>query len=303
MTTTPNGIEIAAMLEKNGATIKNKTNTSVTVVTANNRLAEMADIAKRLKAYGAVVDSSLKGSSIGGIKVGNVKIIIKASGRTGGLDVELKAIEDLSDAVAIAVMMTGGPISIKLKSRTVSGIVEVNKTAGTPKSDFHLADEQGRPLVHISHKKGSTPRDFQQWGGVTEQKILNHPEVQKFGEMCRALYGTSIPNGASAYIPIKDKNLKMMAVFGVNFDKGSIDPNKVDVLLQGDPGLKMIKDGVYELTATGHVHYHGDVPDGGFEPVLAMIYKGDRDQLGIKGARASIYPANGRTFKTKLPVK
>jgi hypothetical protein len=294
------GMAIAEFLEKKGYKIKTKTRTSLVVLVEGNRLQKMLDLAELLSNLGAKIDKNLKGSSIGGIVIDNVKILVKGDGKTGGLDVEAQAINDLTDAVMTAIILTGGPISIRMKNKTVKGVAGVNKTAGTPKSDFHLHDENDKPLIHISHKKGSTPRDFQQWGGLTEKRIAEHKEVVQFGIACRALYGSQIPNGQSCYTTIKDKGLKMMAVFGVNYDKGGIDENRVDVLLQGDPGLEYISDGLFELTATGHVHYHGDVPDGGFDPVLAMIYKGDRDQLGIKGARASIYPTGGRTFKTKL---
>lgn len=288
------GLDLAETIKKLGFKIKSATNTAITVLVTGNRLEQMSELAKSLKNMGAVIDSSMKGSSIGGIKVQNVRIMIKADGRTGGLDVEAKAIEDLNDAVAIAMIATGGPITVKLKGRTVKGVVGVEKTAGTPKSDFHLIDENNKPLVHISHKKGSKPNDFQQWGGVTEARILKHKEVQQFALLCKSKFGDRIPNGTSVYTKIKDKDLKMMSVFGVEFDAAGVNVNKVDVLLQGDPGLKELSEGVFELTATGHVHYYGEVPDGGFEPVLAAIYKGDRDQLGIKGARFSIYPLAGR---------
>lgn len=294
------GLELADILAARGAQIKNKTRTSITVMVDGNRLSKMEEIAESLKHFGAKIDRNLKGSSIGGIVVGSVKILVKAAGKTGGLDVEAKAIEDLSDAVACAIILTGGPITVRVNGRNVNGVTQVIKTAGTPKSDFHLADENGRPLVHISHKKGSTPRDFQQWGGVTEMDIVEHPEVKQFAKSCRELYGDRIPNGESAYKVIKDIHLARMAVYGVGYNRGVVNVNRVDVLLQGDPGLKYVRDGVFELTATGHVHYLADVPTGGFTPVLACIYKGDRDQLGIKGARFSIYPMGGRTFKRQI---
>lgn len=292
--------EFTSYLTKLGHKVKGVSGNTITILVSGSRIDKMLELAATLKKMGATIDKNMKGSSIGGIQVGKIRIMIKADGKTGGLDVELNAINDLSNAIAIAVISNGGPITVKLKNKTVKGVVDVVKTSGTPKSDFHLADINGKPLVHISHKKGSTPKDFQQWGGVTEKRISEHKEVLAFAEKCRGLYGDQIPNGESVMIKIKDKNLKMMSVFGVNFDSAGLNENKVDVLLQGDPGLKQLSNGAFELTATGHVHYHGDVPDGGFEPVLAMIYKGDRDQFGIKGARASIYPMNGRNFKTKL---
>lgn len=294
------GTELAKSLSARGYKIKNSTRTSIAILVEGNRIEKMLQLAAELSKMGAVIDKSLKGSSIGGIRIGDIKIILKQDGKSGGLDVETQAINDLMDSVMCAVIAFGGPITVKVGSRTVKNVCDVIKTDGTPKSDFHLADENGKPLVHISHKKGSTPKDFQQWGGVTEDRISKHPEVIKFGIDCLRTFSTKMANGASGWKKIKDKNLKMMSVFGVNYDKPGIDENKVDVLIQGDPGLKEIRDGLFELTATGHVHYWGELPDGTFDPILAMIYKGDRSQFGVQGGRASIYPKGGRNFKQEI---
>jgi hypothetical protein len=295
------GKDIAEILKKKKFKIKDVTNNKVTVMVNGDRVAKLKEIATVLSNLGAKVNKNLAQSSIGGVVVGDVKIFVKADGRSGnGLSVELDAINKLTTAVLNAVVANGGPITVKVGSRTVKGVCKVAKTDGTPKSDFHLADSNGRPLVHISHKKGSRPNDFQQWGGITETRIAADSEVQQFIATCKGLYGKQMPSGQSAYRKIKNKDLKMMSIFGVNYDTGGVDENKVDVLLQGDPGIKQLSNGVFELTATGHVHYHGDIPSGGFDPVLAVIYKGDRDQFDIKGARFSIYPFSGRNFKQPI---
>lgn len=298
------GTQLADVLSKKGFTIKSKTKTSIVVLVDGDRIKKMLELAEMFSDMDAKIDRNIPGSSIGGVVVGNVKILVKASGKTGGLDVEAAAISDLEEAVIEAIMLTGGPINVKLKGRVVKNIVGVEKTAGTPKSDFHLVDVSGKAVIHISHKKGSSPKDFQQWGGITEKSIADHPEVKYFEKQVNILYhGGVMPNGQSAYMRIKDNDLKMMAVYGVNYAKGSLDVNRVDVLIQGDPGLKLLSNGDFELTATGHVHYLPEKMTGGFEPVLAIIYKGDRTQLGLKGARASIYPVGGRTFKTEIKSK
>ena len=301
---TMDGLELAEFLASLKYQIKSKTKTSIVVLVDGNRLDKMKELATKLKKLGAKIDPNMKGSSIGGILVGKVRVMIKASGRTGGLDVEAAAIAMMEEAIANAMALAGGPITIKLKSRTIKNVTGVKKTAGTPKSDFHLVDSTGKPVCHISHKKGSTPRDFQQWGGITEKQIADHPEVKWFEKQVNLLYpGGVMPSSQSAFMKIKDDALKMMAVYGVNYDSGSLDTNRVDVLIQGDPGLKQTTGGTFQLTATGHIHYLPEKMTGGFEPVLAVIYKGDRTQLGLKGARASIYPAGGRTFKTEVKNK
>lgn len=293
--------DLAKILQSHGYSIKSKTRTTIVILVDGNRIKKMIELSEMLADYGAVIDRSLKGSSIGGLLIGKIRVFIKAAGKTAGLDVEEAAIAELTQAIMNAVAQSGSTIDINLGGRIAHGVAGVKKTPGTPKSDFHLVDESGKPLVHISHKKGKTPKDFQQWGGITEREIVSHPEVKYFQQQVNLLYpGGAIPPGQSAFMKIKSQDLKMMSVYGVKYSTGGVNPNKVDVLLQGDPGLKRISPTQFELTASGHVHYHGEKLTGGYEPVLAVIYKGDRTQLGLKGARASIYPLGGRTFKHEI---
>ena len=54
------------------------------------------------------------------------------------------------------------------------------------------------------------------------------------------------------------------------------------------------KDGVgYELNSE-HVLENGEAITGDYEPVLMAIYKGDRSQFGLKGARFVIQPKASR---------
>lgn len=296
------GIQLAEFLQKSGYKIKEKTKGTVVVLVDGNRIEKMLELASMLSGVAAKVDrTATSKSSIGRVIVGSVNVYFKSEGKSGGLDVEAAAMSMLEDLVVQAVIISGQPIDIKVKGRTAKGVIGVSKTAGTPKSDFHLIDEGGRALVHVSHKKGSTPRDFQQWGGLTEKRIAEHPEVLMFEQKLQMVYpGGVMPSGESAYMKIASDDLKMMAVYGVNYDKSNVDVNRVDVLIQGDPGLKSLGKQLYELTATGNIHYLKDKITGGFEPVLAMIYKGDRSQLGLKGGRASVYPMGGRTFKREI---
>lgn len=294
------GKQLAEMLEKKGYKTKNVTKGSMIILVSGNRLREMESLTQELHDLGARIDRSLRQSSIGGIIVGKVKIFIKSDGKGNGTAVEAAAIEDANNAIMIAMAASGGPITVRIGTRHYPDVVGVRKTPGTPKSDFHLINSSGKPVAHISHKKGRAPTDFQQWSGVTEKEIAEHPEVIAFGEKCQAFFGDKIPPAESAYTKIKDRHLMKMAIYGVNYRKSGVDVNKVNVILQGDIILKKVTGNTYELTATGHANYLDDLPRGGYEPILAMIYKGDRTNLGVQGGRASIYPFGGRRFKHKL---
>ena len=275
-----------------GYKIKTKTGKSLTILVTGSRYERIDELTKGLSHLGAEYDSKMSGSSIGGIKVGSLRLLIKSDGKSAGLDVEAKAINDLQSAITAAQVASGGPITVRVGKRTIKDVVGVEKTNGTPKSDFHLVNSSGKAVCFISHKKGSKPNDFQQWGGMTEKEIASHKEVIAFAAEAKAKFGDKMPPGTSVYKKITDKKLKGMSVFGVNYG-GQPGINNVDVLLQGDPGVKEVSPSQFVLTAN-HVHYNGDIPDGGFEPVMSLIYKGDRTNLGVKGGRASIYPIAGR---------
>lgn len=295
------GIDLANIIKDKGYKIKSSTRTSIVVLVKGDRYREMQSLITMLSNLKAKHDPNAKGSSIGGIVVGNVKILVKSDGKTGGLDVEARAIELLDQSIKGAMAETGGPISIKLKTKVVNNVIGVEKTAGTPKSDFHCIDSNGRPVVFISHKKGSKPTDFQQWGGMTEKEIQEHKYTQKFAAIAQAEYGDKIPPGESLMVELPNtseaKTLQLMSVYGVDAPRRVSGVNCVDVLIQGDPSLKRLSGGLYTFDSTGHVHFFPDLPGNGFEPVPAIIYKGDRTNLGIQGGRASIYPKNGRKFK------
>lgn len=171
-------------------------------------------------------------------------------------------------------------------------------TPGTPKSDFYFTSPAGGYVGFISHKAGNGPRAFQQWAGTSarvEPNIFNHPETQAFINTLKEMYPNGMPPATTVGRRIQDENLKKMAVYGSGFG-GGMGINNVDVTMQGV--LDVQKRGTYyELTSTGHRLNNGDRISGSYEPVFLGVYKGDRSDHGIKGARVIIQPIGGRTIK------
>jgi len=167
-------------------------------------------------------------------------------------------------------------------------------TPGTPKSDFHLLNLKSEEIVWISHKDGSTSKHFQQWGGMSkrsEPNIANHPESKKFVEDVKAKFGGVMPRKTTVSRKIVDSKLANMSVYGNKFGS-SMGRQNVTLLLQGPIKLTKKKD-YYELTSN-HTAVNGEIMTGGYAPVFMAIYKGDRSNYGIKGARLVIQPANSR---------
>ena len=170
-------------------------------------------------------------------------------------------------------------------------------TPGTPKSDLHLIDQNNRELVWISHKDGSRPTDIQQWGGMTERaepKIFAQTETQNFIKDVRSKFGIIMPRATTVARKISSSLLKNMSVYGNQFGQ-ALGRQNVSILLQGPIKVKKVGN-FYELDAN-NVHLNGDEITGGFEPVFMAMYKGDRSNFGIRGARFVIQSLESRKVK------
>lgn len=180
-------------------------------------------------------------------------------------------------------------------------VADAVSTPGTPKSDFHLVDQNGKEVLWISHKDGRRPQDMQQWGGISKSKepdIFRHPETQRFINDLKALYPDGLPRATSIYRKIEDEKLKKMSMYGNQFGR-ALDRQNVSVMLQGPVELK--KKGFFYILGSNIKHYNGDTVTGSlFEPVFAAIYKGDRSDAGVKGTRIVIMPIGGRKFKFEI---
>lgn len=211
-------------------------------------------------------------------------------GAGSGTAKEDAALSDLRKQILEAKKKIGkAVIPIRVGNKTYQ-VFDVVSTPGTPKSDFHLVDIDGKEIVWISHKDGKTEKDFQQWGGMSQRAeplIFSHKESQKFIQDMLGLFPKGIPAATTVARNIKSKELKMMSVYGNEYGKKYSRQN-VSLMLQGKVSLNK-KGSVYVIEAY-HTHLNGEDMTGGYEPVFMAIYKGDRSDMGIKGARVVIAP-------------
>lgn len=293
------GYEIANLLEGQDYTIK-KYNTKSVWVLVNDRKFELDNLQYQLRDYGCYHDPNINGSSIGALVAGGVKIYLKNLLQQDMMTSENAAMEALQRSLEQAYKESTNIRVILENGTEIVNPQGVFKTKGTPKSDFHLLNQDGDEL-HISHKKGSEPKHFQQWSGMSEVEISTNRYAQDFQREMNRRYTELKPKDSIAMrIPDDEcgRELKLMAVYGVDSANASAPhgPNKVDCLLQGTPSLQKQSDGVYSLTATKHTYAYPELPSGNYDPAMTITYRGDRSNLGIKWARASIYPIGGRKF-------
>lgn len=207
-------------------------------------------------------------------------------------DTALTQVNDLLDQ-----MKQGkSEINLVIGDKTVP-VAKFVTTPGTPKSDFHAVDANGNEVAWISHKKGSRASDFGQWGGMSDKEMSQvyntfpeaKEEILAFArDVIKKFPDGAITRATTLARKIKNGKLRAIAVYGNNFG-GDRGQQNVDLVIQGDPIFKGNR-----LLATGSAHTNGERLEGDFEPVLMAMYKGDRDNFGVKGARFSIYPAGGR---------
>ena len=178
-------------------------------------------------------------------------------------------------------------------------VVNVESTPGTPKSDFHFRDVNGNMVGFVSHKDGASATAIQQWGGITvrgEPILAAHPETQAFVATCQSMFGNRMPPATTVARRIQDNRLKMQSVYGNGFG-GPFGIQNVDVLLQGTVNISRVDGSRYRLTASSQTHSNGDAITGPYEPVFMCIYKGDRANYGIQGARMVISGLGGRSIR------
>lgn len=183
-------------------------------------------------------------------------------------------------------------------------ISEIVKVSGVPKADFALLDENGEPFFWISHKAGSTYRDFQQWSGLTS--LAWTETVKKFIKDLEKLYPNKV-FPAKTTIGRKMLNTDFVlfkSVFGKDFNFGKTKYGEDhcqcvivgDILFQKEGSLYKIAN---RCTMIANPNWKKQSPyllnDQNWRPAMMAIYKGDRSDFGFKGARLSIYPAGGRS--------
>lgn len=246
----------------------------------------------------------LKGSSIGGDVIDNITVIVKPKKGASVLRFEEFEIQSLNVQLQDLMLKNGWDfVPFKMKGQKYN-IVKCINTPGTPKSDFSLVDTEGKEVVWISHKAGSTAKDFQQWGGVskTQGDVSTHKETQDLiHDLNYLLPDKQLPTGTSVYKLIKDKTLKMMSVYGKDYKPGGVlGRENVTVCCQGN--IQIIEEnGFYTLKAK-HTHFNGEPLTGPYEPVFMVTYRGDRSSFGVKNARISISPIGGRKAKNIMDL-
>lgn len=272
--------------------------------------------------------------------------IRKPTGSTGA-DAEQRTLNMTNDTIRklaeISKIGSGNRIGIDLEVPGVGmflGITHVEKVSNRihgreAKADFKLKNALGKGILFISHKDGSGPKGFQQYGGISEtsgsiddnELIYKNSEVQSFLNDLYDLYDDAVNNGrtqlnnpfdkngnlisSGVSRPITSPTLINQSVYGPSFG-GTKGPDNVHLIGQGSfvftPLLSEEFDLYFRLSFSGHMALNGDISDfandvGGYRAVLCATKRSRSTKTSkgtIPGVRVGIFPEairpNARTI-------
>ena len=191
------------------------------------------------------------------------------------------------------------PVRLRVKSQTYNDIIGFVPGPSGAKADFVGVDSKGKSIIFISHKDGRTPKDFQQYSGLSSRaggSIYDHPEVQSFREDI-AKKETSDFFSKAYHREIKDAQLKQKAIFGKDYGSGRKNENNISLFAQGEPVLTRTSPGnvtlsfrskIVESTQLSQLERAGYNPTLGArrgEAYRTVEYRNDK----VTGVRAGIF--------------
>ena len=195
----------------------------------------------------------------------------------------------LEDTIAKA---KTGALDMIVGGRTIE-VAGVGQPPGTPKADFYLLNTKGEQVGWLSHKdyKGKGPKDFQQYGGLTEAGFYkNNKEVQSFVSKIKELYPDGLPPKTSVYRKNISKRLQQTAIWGKDFGKARGLQN-VDEFHQGEMKIVPAPGKKFKIISK-HYDTNGNVPKvgSGYEGVLHARHTKAAANYGIKTTRMGVFP-------------
>lgn len=206
--------------------------------------------------------------------------IVLATGKVRGEGIENAQVANIQQQ--LRTLNNGEGVTIKVAGETYPGIIRIEKVQGNKKADFQLFDSQG-PKIFVQHKSPQA----QQMSGIARAPYNNYKEVREFITAVQ----TAVKNNSKIIdsVPVKDRKLKQLAVYGTLSNTFSQDA--VQVYCVGD--IRLIKSpdsDIYTIKGEEDTFEYPIIPDGTNAPTLGVTYRRDRNQGGIPGARFGIYP-------------
>jgi len=188
-------------------------------------------------------------------------------------------------------------VTIKIVNN-IYNVTTIKVLGDKSKADFCFMDLDNKRVGFISHKYGTSPRDFQQWSGTSKRfqsQIADHPETISFIKDLRNLFKDGCPKASTVARKIIDPELKKVAVFGNEFGL-KFSKDNVEAVMQGKLTLEPSGE-TFILSGSHYTIPNGELPLYGYDPVFMAVHKKDRADYWIQNCRVTINPIGSRKIK------
>jgi hypothetical protein len=189
-----------------------------------------------------------------------------------------------------------GSIDIELAGKEYKKIIKAETVKGVPKADFTLNTEDG-PVIFLSHKDGSTPKHFQQYSGF--KGLEEYEEIKSFVEAVRKATGGELQPKTSFKRALLNDEVKRKSVYGLDQGSEQFGVNNCQAILQGPVKFEAQESGDYVIKCNHQVN-NPELPSGGYEPMLYVTFRRDRNNMNVKNARFGIYPFDYKQNATDI---
>jgi hypothetical protein len=195
---------------------------------------------------------------------------------------------------------------------------------GRPKADM-VFEYKGRPNIFVSHKKGTKPAAFQQYGGFAVdlqvkdlQSARAYPEIEQFlkdiNETMKAMgvkkdsagrYDLNdLQRGSNMARLIHDEDVANTVKFGKDFKTKKMGLDNCSILIDGDIVFKPMTGNIFELCGSFHTDINPELQkkkkrfisdkNDVYSPAMFILKSEQQglNQAGLANARAVIWPNN-----------
>ena len=204
--------------------------------------------------------------------------------------------EDIALAGINKELASIGSIDIELAGKEYKKIIKAETVKGVPKADFTLNTEDG-PVIFLSHKDGSTPKHFQQYSGF--KGLEDYEEIKSFVEAVRKATGGELQPKTSFKRALLNDEVKRKSVYGLEQGSDKFGINNCQAILQGPVKFEAQESGDYVIKCNHQVN-NPELPSGGYEPMLYVTFRRDRNNMNVKNARFGIYPFDYKQNATDI---
>ena len=239
-----------------------------------------------------------------------------------------------TDAELKRIIQENGSIKIMVGDELFD-VDDIKQVSGRPKADIVLTNN-GKDAVFISHKKGSKPADFQQYGGFTNDLgIKGRADAKKFKSIDKflsdveyVLTSLGVERDSSGRLDlnklkkgfgfarlIDDSSAVNLVMFGKDYNKNVCGLDNCSIVIDGDITFSPI-DGtsIYRLEGSYHTTVNPILTKSKkeinisstdiYSPVMFLMKSESQGlhQAGFANTRAVIWPNNNivKTFAKKF---